>query len=102
MKCVVEFGVRGGAHTDNLVVPSMKIAEQMAASLVRVFTNDAMHPAADPRKWFLLKHEPRRTWHSSTHFIAISKLDGVPRGPAANGLWPKPRHANELMDEVVV
>ncbi len=40
MKYVVEFGVRGGAHTENFVLPARKLAEGLASKLVVVFTND--------------------------------------------------------------
>ena len=37
--------------------------------------------------WNMLKGIYRKTWQSKTHFVAVSKLDGVMRGPASTNLW---------------
>jgi hypothetical protein len=85
MKYVVEFGVRGGAHTDNLIVPTQKLAKELANRLVMVFTND---PHCDQFQDFAKGRSVRRaSWTSSTHFVSVSPLDGVMRGPASNALW---------------
>lgn len=90
MKAVIEVGVRGGAHTDNVILPSARIAVTLASRLVMVLTNDPMHPAASPGAWKINKRHPRDKWQSATHFVSISLLDGVERGPAAAALWRKP------------
>ena len=90
MKYVLEFGVRGGAHTENLIVPTRKLAQEMARKLVLAFTNDPHHPAAAPIEWRAPAHCPRITWQSPTHYISMSRLDGVARGPASAALWRKP------------
>lgn len=90
MQYVVEFGVRGGAHTDTLVVPTRKLAEELARKLVLAFTNDPHHPAAAPMSWRAPNACPRQSWQSATHYICVSKLDGVARGPASAILWRKP------------
>lgn len=100
MKYVLEFGVRGGAHVDNIIVPSRRLAEQMARSLVMVFTNDPHASGATGRDWLISKRGARMTWQSATHFVAISKLDGAPRGSASAGLWRKPYGAELLADTV--
>ena len=85
MKYVVEFGVRGGAHADNFVVPTQKLAKQLAQHLVMVFTND---PHCDQFRDYAKGREIRRaSWTSSTHFVSVSPLDGVMRGPASASLW---------------
>lgn len=85
MKYVVEFGVRGGAHTDNLVVPTQKLAKELAHSLVMVFLND---PCTQEFRDFAKGRKVHRAgWTSSTHFVSISALDGVSRGPASTELW---------------
>lgn len=100
---VLEFGVRGGAHTENVIVPTRKLAEQLARQLVMVFKNDPHAKGAGARDWTFDKYTRRQTWQSSTHFVALSKLDGVPRGPAAAVLWRKPAGpAPELMADMVV
>ena len=101
MKYVIEFGVRGGAHTENLIVPTRKLAADLARKLVLTFTNDPHHPAAAPIAWQLPPACPRQTWQSATHYVAMSKLDGVPRGPASAALWRKPT-GPELMPEQVI
>jgi len=81
MKYVIEFGKHGGAYTDNIVVPTRLLAERLASSLVQVFQNNVhasmvMGPGAT-----------RNTWSNDTHFVALSLLDGVDRGPASATLW---------------
>lgn len=90
MKYVLEFGVRGGAYVDNLVIPTRDLAEKMARSLVATFQSDYLANGAGERDWLFSKGVVRMTWKSSTHFVAVSKLDGTSRGPAAPGLWRKP------------
>ena len=101
MKYVLEFGVRGGAHTENLIVPTRKLAQEMARKLVLVFTNDPHNLAAAPMAWRMHPACTRETWQSSTHYISVSKLDGVMRGPASAGLWRKPLGAELLSEHVI-
>ena len=101
MKYVLEFGVRGGAHTENLIVPTRKLAQEMARKLVLVFTNDPHHSAAAPVAWEMPPSCPRQTWQSPTHYISMSKLDGIPRGPASAGLWRKPSGPEMLSESVI-
>lgn len=101
MKYVLEFGVRGGAHTENLIVPTRKLAEEIARKLVLAFTNDPHHPAAAPAQWRAPRACPRQTWQSPTHYVSMSKLDGIMRGPASASLWRKPAGV-ELMTEQVI
>lgn len=93
MKYVLEFGVRGGAHTENKVIPTKALAEALARTLVRVFCNDPS--ATDPREWVFRPRETRKYWFNSTHFVAVSKLDGVLRGPASSTLWRLPTKGSE-------
>jgi hypothetical protein len=97
MKYVLEFGVRGGAHTENQILPTRDAAEKMARALVAVFANDPHGRGATARDWLFSKGVQRMTWTSPTHFVAVSVLDGIPRGPASAGLWRKPS-GPELMD----
>jgi hypothetical protein len=101
MKYVVEFGVRGGAHKDNLIVPTRELAENMARSLVMVFCNDPHASGATARDWLFYKGCARMTWQSETHFVAVSKLDGVPRGTASAGLWRKLSGPELLYGQVI-
>ena len=101
MKYVIEFGVRGGAHTENLIVPTRELAESMARKLVMVFQNDPHANGATARDWLFDKGTVRFTWRSATHFVAVSKLDGVPRGPASGGLWSKPTGPELLECQVI-
>lgn len=102
MKYVLEFGVRGGTHHENVILPTRKLAEEMARRLVAVFANDAYATGSGPRDWLFAKGCYRMTWKSPTHFVAVSKLDGVPRGPASAGLWRKPITNSELFECHVV
>ena len=85
MRYVLEFGVRGGAHVENEIVNTREQAERLARRLVMVFTNDP-HGATD-RDFVFSKHTTRFIWKSETHFVAVSKLDGKPRGPASATVW---------------
>ena len=87
MKYVIEFGNRGGTYCENLVIPTAALAARLAANLVHVFTNNIGHPSATAASWKLAKNQPRMTWTSATHFVSLSKLDGVMRGPASAELW---------------
>jgi len=89
MKYVVEFGNRGGAYVESLVVPSWAIADQIARGLVAAFENNPNAVGARHSDWVMPKGIVRATWASQTHFVAVSKLDGVPRGPASRHLWKK-------------
>ena len=95
MKYVIEFGVRGGAHTENLTVPTRALAQEIARKLVLVFTNDPHHPAAACNEWRMPPACVRETWQSPTHYVSVSKLDGVMRGPASAALWRRPAGAIE-------
>jgi len=98
MKYVVEFGNRGGMHVDNLIVPTRELAENLARKLACTFANDPH--AATMRDFVFSKHTKRFTWQNTTHFVAVSKLDGVPRGSASAGLWRKPQ-GEELLSGTV-
>lgn len=93
MPYVLEFGVKGGAHTDNIVVPSLKLAVKMACALVHVFSNDGSHPSAKPENWWIGsrqsgKRTNRESWENQTHFVALSRL-GECEGSASAHLWKK-------------
>ena len=87
MKAILEFGVRGGAHADNLKVSSVKEGVRIAAALVAAFTNDPQTKPAG--MWNLTKG--RDEWQNASHYVALSKLDGVLRGSASAHLWRKPK-----------
>ncbi len=89
MKVVLEFGVRGGQLAESLVLPTQKLGAEMASNLVRVFSNNQANPMGDKNRWSVRKDLPRKSWQSSTHFVALSVLDDVPRGPASARLWKK-------------
>lgn len=89
MKCVIEFGNRGGSHIDNLIFPNVKLAVKTACAIGAMITNDPFASPARNGFWLINKNNPRRIWQSKTHFIAISILDGVERGCASAGLWHK-------------
>ena len=89
MKTVLEFGVRGGQFADSIILPSQALGAQMTSNMVRVFSNNQQHTYADKKQWRVGNGMPRRSWTSSTHFVALSILDGEPRGPASAQLWKK-------------
>ena len=92
MKVVLEFGVRGGPFAESIILPSQKLGAEMAANMVRVFSEgnpSAGNPSAEKIAWKLHKNMPRKSWQSSSHFVSLSLLDGEPRGPASAQLWKK-------------
>ena len=88
MKTVIEFGVKGGMHTDNQVFPTIESGQKMASALVMVFTNSNDSPIAR-KDWTVSRKMPRISWENATHFVALSILDDVARGPASAKLWKK-------------
>lgn len=86
MKTILEFGVKGGAHIDNAVIPSIKLGAQLAAAMVCAFTNDSA--SSRPKQWFA-GTASREWWENDTHFVALTKMDGILRGAASAHLWRK-------------
>ena len=85
-KYVVEFGNRGGSYSENIVLSTELAARQVAANFVR--SVGGIHDkGASTYDWFMLKGIYRKSWQGPEHFVAISLLDGVMRGPAATKLW---------------
>lgn len=76
MRAIVEFGVRGGHHTSH-VCQSTRQAANLAASLAFVF-GMRQHSEATFK---VTRSNPRVSLTSDTHFVAVSVLDGVERGP---------------------
>jgi len=101
MKYCLEFGVRGGAHVENQIIPTQKLAEQLARRLVMTYTNDPHASGARSNDWLFDRHCARMTWQNKTHFVAITRLDGVLRGPASAALWRSPVEDSLLNDTVV-
>ncbi len=101
-KYVLEFGVRGGQMRDNAVLTSGKMGSELAADLVRVFTDDSLGDGTQPRHWWLLKGIDRKTWASETHFVALSRLPNS-LGAASAGLWPKSQRGSRefLLNQVI-
>lgn len=88
MPFVIEFGIRGGAHVDNIIIPTAKLAKKLVESLYHVFTASNQTPP----KWYIFSDKgcPRESWMSATHFIAISRLnDERNQGAASAKLWKK-------------
>jgi hypothetical protein len=83
-KCVIEYGIRGGYHKDNIVLPSCKLGAELASSMVNML--DARETQFKGN-WVLSRCTPRQSWSNGTHFVSLSILDGVMRGPASATLW---------------
>ena len=86
MKFVLEFGIRGGFHNQGVVIPTGKLASLLASGFVYT-SGGAYEIGSVASDWNMLKGIYRKTWQSKTHFVAVSKLDGVMRGPASTNLW---------------
>jgi len=103
-KYVIEFGIRGGAYSTSNVLGSLKAARTLAASLVHVLSAkvEEFPPGLTgtvPQDWEITEEFPRQVWVSSTHFVALSLLDGVPRGPVSVKYWKKPKEEHETYME---
>jgi hypothetical protein len=91
MKYCLEFGMRGRYLSSQIVVPTGKLARRLASNLVHV-----LHPPLEgvvgchDSDWELSAQYPRRVWISTTHYVALSLLDGVDRGPASARYWNVP------------
>lgn len=85
-KYVLEFGKRGRSHTDNIVFSTELDARQVAANFVRC-VGGIYDRGANSHDWYMTKGIYRKSWQGPEHFVAISLLDGVMRGPAATKLW---------------
>lgn len=103
MECVVEFGLRGGPHTEAVVMATIADAEHLAAALVAVFENGYECPGTIASDWRITKGVARLSWQSPTHFVGVSRLDGVPRGPLSAQLWSThSKHSRRLLERTVV
>lgn len=93
MKYCLEFGQRGGYHVDNIVLPSRKLALELAHSIAMSYEPHGKPPVLNFQDG---PHTPkiRITWQSDTHFVAVSKLDGIVRGSASAKLWKVKSDAN--------
>lgn len=89
MKYCIEFGVRGGECVETIILHDMENAAKLASSLIRVFENSKESPSSNQNTWHLARNEPRKSWTSSEHYVALSKLDGIDRGAASSKLWRK-------------
>lgn len=85
MRYIVEFGVRGGHLTENVQMPSARKAARLCSAVSNLLVPGQIIP---PALWYIPRGAVRAYWVTRTHFIAVSVLDGVPRGPASALLWP--------------
>ena len=91
MKYCLEFGARGGRLSSQLVIPQSNLARRMAADLVHVLHDPKEHPVGClQHEWHLTQEYPRLVWVSMAHYVSLSLLDGVDRGPASAWYWPLP------------
>lgn len=108
-KYLVEFGMRGGVYSTSNVLKSRRKAQTMAASLVawlppfNVLSAEAGKfpkglTGSVPQDWIITEEFPRLVWVSPNHFVSLSLLDGVPRGPASAKYW---RRMEEISEPVM-
>jgi len=86
MKVVIEFGIRGGRHVDNIILPTPKLADQLARGIAFTYGRDMQKVG----EFLVGKDCPRQTWTSSTHFVSVTRLDGSQQGAASGKLWKTP------------
>jgi hypothetical protein len=96
MKYCLEFGTRGGRLSSQLAIPQAGLARRMAADLVHVLHDPKEKPVGClQHEWHLTAQYPRLVWVSATHYVALSLLDGVDRGPASARYWPVPEEYHQ-------
>lgn len=101
MKYVLEFGILGGHHCGEIVIPTKQLAMRLASGISHVFDgehtrkdsvlieNPTAISASRAKFWDMASNCPRLSWSDSCHFVSLSRLDGVDRGPASANLWRK-------------
>lgn len=87
MKAVLEFGVRGGAHVDSIVIPTTKLAAVLASSIASVL--DIEPEGTRETDFTVSRLRPRVSLTDNNHFVSVTALDRVLRGPASSNLWRK-------------
>jgi len=91
MAFILEFGLKGGAHVDNVVVPTAKLADKLARNLVNVFSSKYDDKC---EVWSITTEKHHRThrewWQSETHFVALTRVgNSTTDGSASSVLWFK-------------
>jgi hypothetical protein len=95
-KYCVEFGKRGGYHTDAIVMNTERQARLIAANFVRCSIDYGAKggygvEGANDYDWYMTTGVYRKSWQSATHFVAVTLLgdvfDDMMRGPASQHLW---------------
>ena len=86
MKTIVEFGIRGDRHISQ-TFSSIKAGLAFYVKISWLFGHEVNKTHLEYRKFG--KDCPSMSWSSSTHFVAISVLDDVPRGSPVSKLWKK-------------
>lgn len=87
MRACLEFGRKGGFHVDNLVLPSVVLGAKIASCLANLLSDRISDYSY---QYFIVNRStPRVTWENSEFFVALSRLDGVQRGPASAKLWKR-------------
>lgn len=69
MKVVLHFGIRGSYHSSPIVVPSAKLAEQLAAGVANVLFGGAVRT-----KFLVSAKTPSIALTSSEHFVSVERL----------------------------
>lgn len=89
-KYCVEFGKRGGYHTDSIVLITEKQARKLAASFVSSVDGWVIKGSSQA-DWCMTEGVFRKSWQGRTHFVAVTVLcdvfDDMVRGPASQRLW---------------
>lgn len=85
---LLEFGQRSNMRIHpqhaSIEIPSARLAQCLAAALVRVFSNNLdLGQAANETYWKLGGSTPRASWEDSEQYIVLTWQDGRTKFPPA-------------------
>lgn len=81
MKFLLEFGQRSNTRMhpqrEAIEIPSQRLAQCLAAAMVRVFSNHIdLGDAANETYWKLSGSTPRASWEDPEQYIVLTRQDG--------------------------
>ena len=92
MKFIIEYGVKGGTHIDNLVLDmTLDMASKMFSSLALAFQKKNVNDEFSfktLKKFF--SYRDQVTWNDETHYICFTRYSWAKEhlpGPASAKYW---------------
>ena len=73
MKVFVEFGERGAGNRQEVVMPTAKLAQEVAQKLAIVFGRPIERIA--PSDFLVDRTKPREGWIGDTHYVSVGIVE---------------------------